>query len=139
MMQNIVASGHCPFCMENLRLYHKRPILKETEHWILTENQWPYEGAKVHLLAITKAHVEKLNELPKNAGEELLELMKFAESEYKLAGGSFFMRFGNMEHTGSTVKHLHAQLISGEPRLKPDGTENEKLKVKLAYKSLPTI
>ncbi|HEY4493302.1 MAG TPA: hypothetical protein VJB98_01645 [Candidatus Paceibacterota bacterium] len=135
VMETIVAEGHCPFCLENLTKYHKEPVLKESDYWILTKNQWPYEGTRIHLLAIAKSHYEKLSELPSKAGEELISLMQWAEREFAIAGGSVFMRFGDMEYTGSTVKHIHAQLISGVPRLDSLGKENEKLKVKLAYKT----
>ncbi|HEY4514729.1 MAG TPA: hypothetical protein VJJ22_01055 [Candidatus Paceibacterota bacterium] len=135
VMEDIISRGHCPFCLENLLKYHKEPIIKEGKYWILTKNQWPYEGTNIHLLAISKKHCTQLTEIEKGAGDELLELLALTEKEFALPGGSFFIRFGDTDYTGATVQHIHAQLISGGPRLGPDGSESDKLKVKLAYKA----
>src|SRR3989338_2630132 len=45
-MEEIKKQDHCPFCIENLAIYHKNPILKEGKFWLLTENQWPYANIK---------------------------------------------------------------------------------------------
>src|SRR3989344_8213600 len=89
VMEEILAKGHCPFCLENLKTYHKEPILKDGQHWILTKNQWPYEGAKLHLLAIAKKHADKLSDLEEGSGNELLDLLTWAEKEFEIPGGSF--------------------------------------------------
>lgn len=111
IMEQIIKDGKCPFCVENLRMYHTQKIHKENNFWILTDNQYPYNGTKTHLLAISKIHAEKLSELPDGAGEALLDLMKWAEHEFCSIGGAFAMRFGNTKFSGATVKHLHAQFI----------------------------
>ncbi|HEY4518324.1 MAG TPA: hypothetical protein VJG48_01730 [Candidatus Paceibacterota bacterium] len=136
VMEDILAKGHCPFCPEQLEAYHKEPLLKDGKFWILTKNQWPYEGAKLHLLAIAKKHAAKLCDLEEGSGNELLDLLTWAEKEFEIPGGSFFIRFGDTDYTGATVQHIHAQLISSEPRLDEGGKENDKLKVKLGYKKL---
>ncbi len=116
VMRQIVEAGHCPFCPPNLKLWHNRPILREGEFWILTPSRWPYPHTALHLLAIAKTHVEKLSELPPEAGQDLFELFQWAEKEFDLPGGALAMgaialRFGDTDYTGATVKHLHAQLI----------------------------
>ncbi len=111
VMKEIIDQGHCPFCLENLRLYHKKPILKEGKFWVLTPNQWPYDNTRVHLLAISTTHVETLGELNPEAGSELIELLSWAEKEYQAAGGGFAVRFGDTNYSAGTVKHLHAQFI----------------------------
>ena len=111
VMEQIIKDGKCPFCEENLRMYHTQKIHTENEFWILTDNQYPYTGTKVHLLAISKIHAEALSELPVGTGEALLDLMKWAEHEFCSSGGAFAMRFGKTEFSGATVKHLHAQFI----------------------------
>ena len=45
VIEEIQKTGKCPFCKENFK-YHKKPILKKTNGWILTENSWPYKNAK---------------------------------------------------------------------------------------------
>jgi diadenosine tetraphosphate (Ap4A) HIT family hydrolase len=117
VMEKILTDGVCPFCPENLKQYHKEPILKEGQFWILTKNQWPYENVKVQLLAIHKTHIEHINELTPEASAELFELFKWAAKEYKIPGGAVTMRFGsNPEHGnyGSSVSHLHAHLIEAD-------------------------
>ncbi len=111
VMETIEDEAHCPFCRENLKKYHKPAILKETKHWLLTKNQWPYQNTKTHLLAIYKEHAEKLGELEPEAGTELFELMAWAEKEFDAPGGGFAMRFGDTNYSAGTVKHLHVQFL----------------------------
>lgn len=111
VMQEIIDQNHCPFCMDNLRKYHKQQILKEGTYWILTPNQWPYEHTRVHLLAILKQHAEKLSEIPPEAGKELFEMIAWAEKEFNVAGGGVAMRFGDTNYSAGTVNHIHAQFI----------------------------
>lgn len=111
VMQEIITADHCPFCLENLRKYHKQPILKEGKYWILTKNQWPYKYTKIHLLAIYKEHATKLSELDPQSGVELLQFMQWAEREHKIPGGGWAMRFGDTNYSAGTVNHLHVQFI----------------------------
>jgi len=110
VMEQIVEDGVCPFCPENLRRYHREPVLKETEFWFLTKAQWPRENSRYTFLAILKKHTEKLADLPSGAGEELFELLREIEKEYAIPGGGFLMRFGQMDYSGASVLHLHLQL-----------------------------
>ncbi|NCN45228.1 MAG: hypothetical protein COU63_04580 [Candidatus Pacebacteria bacterium CG10_big_fil_rev_8_21_14_0_10_36_11] len=111
VMEQIIEEGICPFCMENFKKYHQETILKETEHWILTPNRWPYENTKLHFLAILKTHAENLQEIPKGAGDELFELLAWLESEKQIPGGGFAMRFGDTNYSAGTIKHIHAQFL----------------------------
>jgi ATP adenylyltransferase len=122
VMQDIIAADECPFCLENLRKYHQQPILQETEHWLLTPNQWPYDHTKIHLLAIYKSHAERLAEIAPKAGQDLLELMQWAEQEYSVPGGGWAMRFGDTNYSAGTVLHIHAQFLVPDldsPEYKP--------------------
>lgn len=111
VMNNILDADHCPFCQENLRKYHKEPILKETTYWILTNNQWPYAHTKLHLLAIYKTHATTLSEIKPEAGIELIEIFQWAEKEFQVPGGGFAMRFGDTDYSAGTVAHIHAQFL----------------------------
>ncbi len=111
VMQEILDAEHCPFCAENIQKYHKKPIIRETDHWILTYNQWPYKHTKVHLLAIYKEHATHLHELKPQSGTELLELMQWAENEFAVPGGGWAMRFGDTDYSAGTVCHIHAQFL----------------------------
>lgn len=119
VMEKIIAEGHCPFCLENLQLYHKKPFLKKGTYWWVTENQWPYENTKHHFLAIYTQHAEKLSDIQPEAGQELLQLFAEIETEFTLPGGGFAMRFGDTNYSAGTINHIHAQLIQPEIE-KPD-------------------
>lgn len=110
-MRKIIERSHCPFCAENLALYHKIPNMKEGKYWIVTPNQWPYDNVKMQLLAIAKTHAETLPELDPAAGEELLRFFSEIVEEYQIPGGGLAMRFGDTNYSAGTVKHLHAQFI----------------------------
>jgi len=102
--------GHCPFCPENFK-YHKKPILRKLNGWILTENSWPYKNAKKHFIIISEDHKEILNDLKPGDLENILRLSRWAIRTYSILGGALMMRFGESDYTGATVTHLHAHLI----------------------------
>lgn len=111
VMEEIAAGGYCPFCPEHFQKNHKKPIIKETEHWILTENQWSYDHTNLHLMVVLKYHEEKFENLSPEAAHEYMDLMQWAAKEYKMEGGMFGMRTGKSELSSSTVTHLHGQLV----------------------------
>ncbi|MPN00817.1 hypothetical protein SDC9_148015 [bioreactor metagenome] len=111
VMEAIGEAALCPFCLENLRKYHKQPILKEGKYWILTKNQWPYEHSKEHFLLIYRQHACRLQDLDPAAGEELFRFLAELEKDWQLPGGALAMRFGDTDYSAGSVNHLHAQLI----------------------------
>lgn len=129
-MEDILERGKCPFCLDQLHLYHKKPILREGEHWVVTENQWPYEDTRIQLLFITKVHAERLVDLPPEAGKELFEFLQWAEFNYQVKSGAYFMRFGDTRYNGATVNHLHIHFVV--PDFEKPGFE--KLHVKIGSK-----
>jgi diadenosine tetraphosphate (Ap4A) HIT family hydrolase len=133
LMAKIEEDGVCPFCADHFRQYHPKPIIKETDYWFFTENMSPYEGTIHHFLIVYKPeHVNMPNELAPEAHADLFDLVNWATKEYDIVGGSLFMRFGNGSYNGSSVKHLHAQLLTGIQK----GDDTEGIKVKLGYKKV---
>ncbi len=131
LMAQIESDGVCPFCAKHFTTYHPKPILKETAYWFVTENMSPYEGTKLHFLFVYKpAHITSPNELLPEAAQDLFALVAWVTETYTIEGGSFFMRFGNTAYNGSSVEHLHAQLITGATA--PEG--KEAIRVKLGWK-----
>ena len=131
LMEKIEQDGVCPFCAEYFTKYHPKQIIKETNSWFFTENMSPYEGTTKHFLFVYKiAHVTSPSNITSKSRAELFELIQWTIEEYDIAGGSFFMRFGEGGYNGSSVEHLHAQLIVGVKK----GENTEGLKVKLGYK-----
>lgn len=115
-LQKIEAEKICPFCGKDyLTKEHKKPILEETGHWLATENRWPYKGSRNHLLFIHKKHADHLNQVSASAWNELKDLVDKMVSRFNIPGATLLLRFGDSRHTGGTVTHLHAQLISGDP------------------------
>lgn len=128
LMQKIAQDGVCPFCAEHFKKYHPKPILKETDYWFFTENMSPYKGTKYHFIFVYKpAHIRSASEMAPEALADLFALINGAIAEYKIPGGSFFMRFGDTKYTGSSVEHLHAHLIMGDN----DDPTHEPVRVKL--------
>ena len=120
VINQIQKDGVCPFCPESLAKYHKNPILKEGKFWLLTDNLYPYEGAKYHELLIHKEHITSFSEISKEAWDELKDFITSFTDEKKIPGGTFFMRFGDTRYTGASVNHLHANLVS------PDGEDGDR-------------
>lgn len=126
VMQQIVQDGVCPFCQEHFLKYHLKPILKKGSHWLVTENGFPYTGARVHLLFV---HLEHLTIPPTESEQliELFELLAWAREEYAIMGGTFIMRFGETKYNGASVGHLHAHLVVGDI----DNPEHKGVRVKV--------
>ncbi|MFZ1302179.1 MAG: hypothetical protein WAQ27_06440 [Candidatus Microsaccharimonas sp.] len=127
VMETIQDNADCPFCPDHLAKYHKLPILRTGENWLLTTNQWPYENTVHHFLAIAAYHAESLSDLQPGAFEELKDHFAWAEDEFKIASGGIAMRFGDTSNNGATVRHLHAHLI--QP--KPDLEKSDKVRFKI--------
>lgn len=130
-MRRIQRDKVCPFCMKHFLKYHTKPILMNGKHWVLTENFQPYEGATHHLLAVSKKHTTRFENLSPAAQSELFKLFGAELRKRRVKGGALFMRFGDTEYTGGSVEHLHAQLVSGTRR----GKGKEALTVYLGYKA----
>lgn len=113
-MEQIERDGVCPFCVGNLRKYHKRPIIKDGKWWLYTENMYPYQGTKTHILFIHKTHITTLKEVSPQALLELFDMIISASETYKVTGGTILWRFGDMQYNGSSVSHLHVQLVVGD-------------------------
>ena len=118
VMEEIERQGHCPFCLDNLKKYHKNPILRTGKYWLLTKNQWPYDKVKHQLLAIHKKHIEHITQIEPDAWKELGSMFSLEAKKRGIKGGGMAIRFGssNYGNYGSTVLHIHAHLI--EPDLK---------------------
>jgi len=130
VMEQIVKDGVCPFCSSHLTKYHREPVLWENDDWLVTKNDYPYEGTSHHLLIICKYHVTKLSKLDPNAWIAFGEASNWIIKHHKIKGGSLLMRFGDIRFNGSSVRHLHAHIIVGQAKSK----KTESLKVKVGNK-----
>lgn len=132
LMAQIEEDGVCPFCAEYFPIYHPKQILKETDYWFVAENMSPYEGTTKHFIFVYKPkHTNSLADITPEASSDLHRLAAEMCAEHNIVGGSLFIRFGEGDYNGSSVEHLHAQLLTGTKK----STSTESLKVKLAYKN----
>jgi len=106
----IIKTQKCPFCPDNFK-YHKKPILKEFQGWLATENSWPYKDAQHHFIFIAKEHKENFSDLTDSDFQAVKFLVNWIIEQYKIKGGGLTLRFGDQSHTGATVKHLHFHLL----------------------------
>ncbi len=120
VINQIKDDGVCPFCPDQLKKYHKNPILEEGAYWVVTSNMYPYKGAKHHLLLIHKEHVSSIEDLSAKAWTELHTLINKEIKKLRIPGGTFFMRFGDTQYTGATVTHLHCHIVSRDLDINPD-------------------
>lgn len=111
VMLEIIKNGDDPFSEENLKKYHKLPILEEAKWWIVTTNQWPYKNSDKQLLFILRHDAPTLEHIPSEAFRDLLILAQKYANQFKIKGGALCMRFGETSLSGATVTHIHAQLI----------------------------
>jgi diadenosine tetraphosphate (Ap4A) HIT family hydrolase len=116
-LEAIEQTDKCPFCPDNFK-YHKKPILKEFQGWMATENSWPYTGTKHHFIFIAKEHKDKFQDLTDQDFQAIRYLINWIIDEYKIPGGGLTLRFGEQTYTGATVRHLHFHLIV--PDLNPE-------------------
>ncbi|MFA6300867.1 MAG: HIT domain-containing protein [Candidatus Paceibacterota bacterium] len=111
VISTIEKRGKCPFCPDNFK-YHKEPILKKENGWLLTKNSWPYKNTKYHFVIIGEKHKENFNELTNGDFKSVKILVNWALKKFNVKGGALSVRFGDTDHTGATVCHLHFHLIS---------------------------
>lgn len=122
----------CPFCAPALMRHHALPIMRRGTHWLVTPNKFPYKGTRSHLLFISKKHIEHLTQVSGPAWRELGTLLAWAAKREKIDGGSVFMRFGDTDRTGATIRHLHAHLLTGGPGAKK-GKRSKPIDVRLGF------
>lgn len=110
-MQASLDAGESPFLPENLAKYHHLPVIKTGRFWYVTANQWPYQHTRVHFLIIANQYWTSLDQVPPEAGSEVIELAQWLQKEYHVAGGALCIRFGDTDYSGATIDHLHWQFI----------------------------
>lgn len=118
VISSIEETDKCPFCPNNFK-YHKEPILKKEKKWLITKNSWPYKNTEYHFVIIGEKHTTNFNELDRDDFKSVKILVNWALKEFNIKGGALSIRFGDTNHTGATVSHLHLHLIS--PRLNKQG------------------
>jgi diadenosine tetraphosphate (Ap4A) HIT family hydrolase len=124
----------CPFCTQGLKEIHKLPIIKKTTNFFITKNAFPYDGTDHHFLIISKKHYTEISKIKTKEWGEIGSLFAFIAKKEKISGGGLFLRFGELGKNGSTIKHIHFHVISGNSDDMEPEHKRDPLKVKLGYK-----
>jgi len=129
-MEDLEKRGVCVFCEKHFKAEHREPIEIETEHWLVTKNDYPYPNTKLHLLIVPKEHVSVFADLSKEAQNEYGVVLCQIEQHFNQTSYSQFMRAGDFRYTGASIFHLHAHVIAADHENK----KFEKIRVKLGTK-----
>ncbi|MCA9367364.1 HIT domain-containing protein [Candidatus Kaiserbacteria bacterium] len=129
-MEKLQAAGICLLCPEHITTYHREPIEQDSDWWMVTKNDFPYKGTKVHYLFVYKPHTANVANITPEAWADLGAQITLLQKRLQIPGGAFFMRFGDTDYNGSSITHLHAHVISGVPH----DEAGDKIEVKLGYK-----
>jgi diadenosine tetraphosphate (Ap4A) HIT family hydrolase len=111
-MRELEAQGRCIFCLEHAAELQREPVEHIGEHWYLTRNDFPYEGAEAHYLIVARRHVTAFEELPDEAGEELWRIRRELRERLQVPALSTVERSGDMHLNGGSVAHLHVHVVA---------------------------
>ena len=115
-LKAIIEEGFCPFCEEHLFKHHRKPILRKSKYWLVTENSWPYKGVQFHFLFISRTHIEAVEDVSFLMWVDLFSQYGELVTENDIKGATLMIRSGDTKITGASVNHLHAHLIVGGER-----------------------
>ena len=122
--QETAQKNECVFCTQCKDTHdEKNFILKRYKHWAVFLNKYPYNAG--HLLIVSLEHKKSLNQLPKAARAELMEITNFAipilEKKLEAEGINVGLNLGKASGAG-IPSHLHLHILprwSGDTNFLP--------------------
>jgi ATP adenylyltransferase len=111
-MLRLEEEGICIFCPEHAGEMQRHPVEHTGEHWYLTRNDFPYEGADSHYLIVARRHVTAFEELPDEAGAELWQIRRMLRERLDSPALATVERSGDMRFNGGSVAHLHVHVVA---------------------------
>ena len=111
-MRRLEAEGVCIFCPEHAALGEPEPLEHTGEHWYVTRNDFPYEGAAAHYLIVARRHVSAFEALPDEAGAELWGIRRELAERLGAIAYATVERSGDMRFNGGSVAHLHVHMVA---------------------------
>lgn len=111
-MLRLEEEGVCIFCPEHAGTMQRHPIEHMGEHWYVTRNDFPYEGARAHYLIVARRHVTAFEELPDEAGRELWRIRRELRARLDAPALATVERSGDMRFNGGSVAHLHIHVVA---------------------------
>jgi ATP adenylyltransferase len=114
-MRALEEAGVCLFCSPAIDAEPEAGLVLSTEHWVVRHNDFPYRGARLHLLCIPRTHVTDLLDLSDEALADYWEALRVVRKQFDLTYYGLGVRCGDCAYTGGTIAHVHAHLIAGNP------------------------
>jgi ATP adenylyltransferase len=112
-MERLSALGRCLFCELGGDDDGGATIYQRGD-WVVRHNQFPYEGARIHLLLVPTIHVDDLLSLPKKVLEDMWPVLDWVHASMNLQHYGLAVRCGDCNFTGGTIEHVHVHLIVGD-------------------------
>jgi diadenosine tetraphosphate (Ap4A) HIT family hydrolase len=115
-MRALEQAGVCLFCPDGLAAYgsHAKPVV-ETACWLAVDNDFPYVGARRHLLLIPRTHVVDLGELDSAARTDFWAALESVRAATGADDYGVGIRSGDCAATGGTIAHLHVHFLVPDP------------------------
>lgn len=110
-MQRLEAAGECLFCPDVIRRHDRQVIAWETAHWIVTPNEFPYQGTALHLLLVPHQHAGDVLDLDPAAQRDFWHALAMVRERYDLTYYGLGVRNGECAFTGATIAHVHAHVL----------------------------
>lgn len=129
-MKRLTREKKCPLCRKDFEVVHASPVVKEGKYWLITDNDFPYDGTRFHFMLVAQKHIVDVSEVDDKGWIEFGDMLNFIKTKWKISGGTLLMRTGNMSFTGATIAHLHAHFIVGGKSKK----SSEWINAKVGYK-----
>ncbi|GAB1690731.1 HIT family protein [Krasilnikovia sp. M28-CT-15] len=127
-MLRLEADGICIFCPPHLDHDAVQRTVYRNEHWAVTPNEFPYRGARLHLLMVPHDHVTDLADLDPQAQASFWKTLSWIRDRYDITSYGIGVRNGNGLFTGATIEHVHVHVIVGDV----DDPAHEPVRMKLS-------
>lgn len=134
-MRQLETEGKCLFCPEQLDAYPAQRVLTKINGWSVTENRYPYKGARLHLLLIPRLHVSDILALPPDLLADFWLALAWVKNNYALAFYGLGIRCGDCRYTGGTIQHLHVHVVVGDI----ENPGHEPVRLKLSSRPAPDL
>src|ERR1700722_9918614 len=109
-MERLEVAEICIFCSEP----SLQPVPVHAQYWTVSHNDFPYTGARLHLLIVPSRHVTDLLDLRDEELAEFWQIGRQLRDLYHLDYYGLGARCGDCRFTGGTIAHVHVHLIVGD-------------------------
>lgn len=113
-MRRLDGDSVCLFCPDGMA-GSAQQIAHSTDHWTITPNEYPYAGARLHLLLVPRQHVVDMLDLPAEAQQDFWAALSWVRAAHGLDHYGLAVRNGDSRYTGGTIRHLHVHVVVGDP------------------------